>query len=172
MKYILVAVVALAVVTTLAVGTATTAEAAPAPQIQAYHTVLPGQTVFCIARGYKVNPWSIAYANHLTNPNYVVPGQTLAIPAGPYWYVPGPTCAPGGGLPPTQPPAACVAYHTVYPGQTLYSISLQYGVGMWAIAQANGIQNPNYIQAGQKLCIPGGGQPGKPTHPTYPEQPG
>lgn len=52
--------------------------------------------------------------------------------------------------------AAGPMYHTVLPGQTLYSIAGHYGVSVWAISCANGIYNPNYIYAGQVLYIPWG----------------
>ncbi len=47
-------------------------------------------------------------------------------------------------------------YHTVLPGQTMYSIAAHYGVSMWAISCANGLYNPNYIYAGMVLYIPYG----------------
>ncbi len=53
--------------------------------------------------------------------------------------------------------AAGPVYHTVLPGQTLYSIANYYGVSVWAISCANGIYNPNYIYAGMVLMIPYGG---------------
>jgi len=39
-------------------------------------------------------------------------------------------------------------------GDTLSSISRYTGVSTWAIAQANGLANPNYVYAGQWLWIP------------------
>lgn len=54
--------------------------------------------------------------------------------------------------------AAGPAYHVVQPGQTLTSIAGWYGVTTWAIANANGVWNPNYIYVGQVLVIPYGGQ--------------
>jgi LysM repeat protein len=53
--------------------------------------------------------------------------------------------------------AAGPTYHTVLPGQTLFSIAGHYGVSVWSISCANGIYNPNYIYAGQVLLIPWGG---------------
>ena len=44
--------------------------------------------------------------------------------------------------------------HTVQPGENLYRIALQYGTTVEAIAQANGITNPNLIYVGQQLIIP------------------
>jgi lysozyme len=42
----------------------------------------------------------------------------------------------------------------VDPGDTLSSIAAQFGSTAEAIAAANGISNPDYIQAGQVLNIP------------------
>ncbi len=58
--------------------------------------------------------------------------------------------------------ATCVAYHTVRFGDTLNSISRQYGVSVQALMAANNIYNPNLIFAGQTLCIPGNAQPPAP----------
>jgi LysM repeat protein len=118
-----------------------------------YHTVQPGETLYCIGRAYGVSPWAIATYNGIANPNVVYPGWVLAIPAA-YAALPaGPTCA-------RQFPAfgpgtcACAAHHTVVTGENLYRISLHYGVSMWRIAECNGIVNLNYIRVGQVLCIP------------------
>src|SRR5574341_510584 len=46
--------------------------------------------------------------------------------------------------------------HVVQPGENLFRISLRYGVTVQAIAEANGIANPNLIIVGQTLVIPGG----------------
>src|SRR3954470_7678088 len=56
--------------------------------------------------------------------------------------------------------AAGPVYHTVQPGQTLYSIASWYGTSVWAISCANGLYNPNYVYAGQVLVIPQGGYGG------------
>jgi LysM repeat protein len=47
--------------------------------------------------------------------------------------------------------------HCVRYGETLYSIGRWYGVSPWAIANHNGLHNPNYIRAGSCLSIPGSG---------------
>jgi LysM repeat protein len=44
--------------------------------------------------------------------------------------------------------------HTVQAGENLTRIALQYGTTVEAIAQANGITNPNLIYVGQELIIP------------------
>lgn len=54
------------------------------------------------------------------------------------------------------PPTWGSTYHVVQPGETMYSISMHYGVSMWSIACANGIYNLNYIYVGMVLFIPYG----------------
>lgn len=44
--------------------------------------------------------------------------------------------------------------HTVKPGETLWQISLTYGVPMDVIAKANELPNPNQLVIGQSLVIP------------------
>ncbi len=53
-----------------------------------------------------------------------------------------------------SPALAQDTVHTVQRGENLYRISLQYGVSMDAIIQANNLTNPGHIFAGQQLVIP------------------
>ena len=101
-----------------------------------WHTVRSGETLFSIGRYYGVSPWAICRVNGLYNCSWIYAGQSLWIPY--------------DG--PQQP--ICATYHIVQRGQTLYSLGRYYGVSPWAIAQANGLQNANYIYVGQTLCIP------------------
>lgn len=64
----------------------------------------------------------------------------------------------------------CTQYHTVRYGENLFRIGLHYGVS-WTYLQAiNGLYNPNWIYAGQTLCVKTGSyyppQP-PPHHPSY-----
>ncbi|HEY72503.1 MAG TPA: LysM peptidoglycan-binding domain-containing protein [Thermoflexia bacterium] len=120
--------------------------------ILGYHTVQPGETLYCIGRAYGVDPYAIASQNGILNPNIIHACATLAIPNAP-------RTLPAGRVCPAQfdddePPSACRWHHTVASGENLYRISLHYGVSMWAIAEANNITNLNYIRVGQVLCIP------------------
>ncbi len=119
------------------------------------HTVRTGETLFCIARAYGVDPWAIATQNGIVNANRIRPGQVLAIPAV-YMTLPaGPTCTPQFGTTPPEPPVCtCAHQHRVVSGDTLTHLSITYGVSMWRIAQCNNILNLNYIHVGQVLCIP------------------
>ena len=63
------------------------------------------------------------------------------------------------GLAPVSAAPAELAYstwHWVQPGETVFSIGRLYGVNPWTISAANGLANPNWIYAGQRLYIPAG----------------
>ncbi len=126
------AMIVLATVLILGLLTTAVSYAAPPAYGPIYHCVRYGETLFSIGRLYGVNPYAIASANGISNPNLIYAGQWLLIPT-------------------------CCAYsriHVVAYGETLLSISRLYGVSPWSIAQANGIWNLNYIYAGQRLVIP------------------
>lgn len=65
---------------------------------------------------------------------------------------------------PFRPPAATATptitptpiIHIVQEGETLYGIAFDYGVSPEAIQAANGIENPQFLQVGQRLIIPTG----------------
>lgn len=115
------------------------------------HVVRSGETLYSIGRAYAVRPYVIATCNGIVNPSLIRPNVTLDIPNAPWAPVPpGPIARRQfGGVEP-----ACRFYHTVVWGENLFRISLRYRVSMWAIAEANGIQNLHYIRAGEVLCIP------------------
>jgi LysM repeat protein len=112
---------------------------------------------------------AIVAANGITNPNLIFAGQQLRIPTCPT-PGPGPTVVPPTGVPPTpvptNPPGGQTTY-VVQRGDTLASIARRFNTTVNAIAQANGIANPNLIFAGQVLIIPTGGGP-VPTPPPGP----
>ena len=109
------------------------------PDAPAYvdYVVQPGDTLYSIGRKFGVSWVEIAEANGIVNPNLIYAGQVLKIPT-------------------SQPETPPAVTHTVKPGETLYRISLQYGVHWLAIAQANHIVPPYVIYPGQVLVIPGG----------------
>ena len=59
-----------------------------------------------------------------------------------------------------QPAHAQNRVHVVRRGEILSSIAARYGTTTQAIVRANGLPNPNYIYAGQRLAIPGAGSAG------------
>jgi murein DD-endopeptidase MepM/ murein hydrolase activator NlpD len=52
------------------------------------------------------------------------------------------------------------ASHTVAPGETVYRIAHQYGIGTDRLMAANGIGDPRDLRVGQLLVIPGAGVDG------------
>jgi LysM repeat protein len=105
------------------------------------HLVQRGETLSSIAARYGTTAQAIARANGLSNPNYIYAGQRLTIPSG----------GGGGGA------VATGGTYTVRPGDTLSSIATRHSTTVSAIMQANGLANANYVYAGQRLIIPGGG---------------
>ena len=74
--------------------------------------------------------------------------------------------SPAGASPQSVSPGG-YTFYTVKPGDNLFRISLRFGVNMYAIMQANGLTNPNYVYAGQVLRIPTGS--GSPSPYPYPQ---
>ena len=139
-------------VTTTPTPTPSVTPTPPPGDILGYHTVQPGETLYCIGRAYGVDPYAIASQNGILNPSIIHAGTRLAIPNAP-------RTLPAGRVCPAQfdgdePAPACRWHHTVAAGENLYRISLRYGVSMWTIAETNNILNLNYIRVGQVLCIP------------------
>jgi len=106
------------------------------PESITYYEVQPGDNLFRIGQKFGVSWVQIAEANGLVNPNQIVVGQTLKIPVN----APGPTPE---------------FTHVVKQGETIFRIAVQYGVPWMSIAEANDIQSPYVIYAGQTLIIPG-----------------
>ncbi len=116
-----------------------TVEPTPSPLTETTYTVQIGDNLYKIGLAYGITWVQIAEANGIVNPNQILVGQVLKIPV----EAPGP---------------APQFTHTVLPGETLYLISLQYGIAWPTIAEANSLESPYVIYAGQTLVIPGGGQ--------------
>jgi LysM repeat protein len=132
-------VLAVLIATILLVAVAPVAAAPAKATLPTWHTVARGETLFSIGRHYNINPWAIAWANNLTNPNRIYVGQRIYVPAGPPYQ------------PQSQP---CGSYYTVQRGDTLFRIGRTYGVDAWSIARANRIYAMNRINVGQRLFIP------------------
>ena len=94
--------------------------------------------------------------------NGAVATDTAAVATLPGGALPTPIIAapPSGTIPPTAPAAPAAGepvVHTVQAGETLNMISQQYDVSIDDIMAANGLSDPNIINAGQSLTIPVGG---------------
>ncbi|MCL4295615.1 MAG: LysM peptidoglycan-binding domain-containing M23 family metallopeptidase [Anaerolineae bacterium] len=109
------------------------------------YTVQPGDTLAAIALRYNRNIFDIALANNLSNFDLIFPGQRLTLPN---------TSAQIAST-----PQGVGRTHAVRPGDTLFSIANIYGVSPEELVVANRLVNPDLLQVGQILKIPGGPQP-------------
>ena len=105
----------------------------PAPKPGTY-TVLAGDTLSGIAAAHGTSWQELQRINGLANANLIFPGQVLTLP--------------GGGK-----PAPAKRTYTVRSGDNLSSIAARYGTSWQALAQKNGLANPNLIYPGQVLKI-------------------
>ncbi|MCP5095125.1 MAG: LysM peptidoglycan-binding domain-containing protein [Chloroflexi bacterium] len=108
----------------------------PSPLTETTYTIKAGDNLFRIGLAYGISWVQIAEANGLVNPNQIIVGDLLKIPVS----------APGPSPQFT---------HQVKQGETLFKISLQYGVTWNAIATENNIEAPYIIYVGQTLSVPG-----------------
>jgi murein DD-endopeptidase MepM/ murein hydrolase activator NlpD len=105
------------------------------------YTVQPGDTLVAIALRYNRNLADIALANNLSNFDLIFPGQQLTLPDISTQIASTPQ---GGGR-----------IHIVRPGDMLFSIANLYGVSPEEIVVINRLVNPDLLQVGQTLKIPG-----------------
>ena len=103
------------------------------------HVVQWGETLFSIARRYGASVEAICTANGIADPTRIYAGQRLTIPS--------------AGVPAVS--AAAGSTHVVVAGENLYRIALRHGVTAQALAEFNGLYNPDHVVAGQTLRIPG-----------------
>lgn len=97
----------------------------------------PGDTLSAIAAREDVAVSSLVTANGLADPDMLTVGQRLVVADG----------------------HAGSSAHSVAPGETLQSIAARYGTSIAALAEANGITDPDRLAVGVDLEIPGGPVP-------------
>lgn len=118
----------------------------PAATRSGVYVVRLGDTVSAIAARYQTTVRRLVQMNGLTNADFIVIGQRLAIPDG---GPPDPSVVSGGNG----------TVYRVQRGDTLIAIAMRFRVNMWDIVLANNIANASLIYAGQSLIIPGGRPP-------------
>jgi LysM repeat protein len=105
------------------------------------YTVQAGDTLSAIALRAGISTDVLASANALVDPNHIVEGTVLTVPA---------------AIPLTSP---AVQTYTVAPGDTLSGIADRLGLTPGGIAAINGISDLGLIIPGQVLRLPAGGTP-------------
>src|SRR3984893_10672201 len=95
------------------------------------YAVQAGDVLWQIAEQYQLRPETVLWANDIGDPNLLLVGQQLAIPA------------TDGVL------------STVQPGDSLADVANRYGVELQAIVDSNALADVNQIQAGVDIFLPG-----------------
>ena len=104
------------------------------------------RNLYRISLQYNTTVEAIASASGITNINLITVGQVLTIPNCGGSVSPPVTTVPGG--------TGCARSHVVRQNETLFQISLQYGVTVHDIAACSGVSNINLIYIGQQLSLP------------------
>jgi len=127
----------------------------PTEELPGQVTVLPGDSVYAIARRTGASPQAIIALNSLRPPYALSVGQSVRVPASAVPPSRGLAYAAPQPLAVSAPSARREAAHIVRPGDTLYSISRSAGVSVGELAAANNLRQPYALQVGQTLRVPG-----------------
>jgi LysM repeat protein len=103
------------------------------------YSVRPGERLADVATFFGTTVDAIVALNGLTDPNLVVAGQRLVVPAPPA------NTAPG---------QVFMSEYVVQPGETLTDIAARFGTTVEALAAENGLANPSAIRIGDRLLVP------------------
>ena len=103
------------------------------------YTVRAGDTFYELARRFNTTVAAIMAANPGVNPNQLQIGQTICIP---------------GQQPPSTCPAGSMPY-VIRAGDTLFALAQRFNTTVNAILAINPGLDPNRLQIGQTICIPG-----------------
>lgn len=106
------------------------------------YVIRSGDTLFVLAQRFGTTVAAITALNPGIDPTGLRIGQTICIPG-----VPSPTC-----------PSGSTAY-TIQRGDTLFALAQRFGTTVPAILALNPGIDPNALEIGQRICIPGGPPP-------------
>jgi peptidoglycan DL-endopeptidase LytF len=113
------------------------------------YTIKSGDTLYKLAIEYNTTVEAIMRINPGIDPNNLQIGQKICIPG------PQPGTCPSGSF-----------QYTIKSGDTLYNLAIKYNTTVEAIMRINPGIDPNNLQIGQKICIPGPGPGPGPSCPT------
>jgi murein DD-endopeptidase MepM/ murein hydrolase activator NlpD len=125
--------------------------------------VQQGDTLYTLARRYKVSISELMRVNQITDPN-IKPGQKLRLPTGarpvakaaphPQPTHPVAEVRPLPETPTAPPPAGWTGSYTLKSGDSLYGIARRRGVTVAELQRVNGITDVRKMQPGMVLKVP------------------
>ena len=107
---------------------------------------MSGDTLGKIAQRFGTTYQEIARINGISNPNKIQVGQILKIPG---------SSISNSSFNSAQNSSSSFITYKIVKGDTLSEIAQRYGTSYQEIARINGIANPNKIQIGQIIRVPG-----------------
>ena len=127
--------------------------AVPGTAAAGTYTVRWGDTLSSLASRFGTSVKALAQANGLADPNRVLAGKSLSIPAK------GTTAKAVTTSRPATPVSAPTSMHVVTAGENLSGIASRAGTSLANLLALNHLPNANHIYVGQRLTVPGGGPP-------------
>src|SRR5690554_5590600 len=112
-------------------------EPTPCPSGTFEYTVRAGDTFFSLAQRFNTTVEAIQRANPGVDPDRLQIGQVICIPGAP------PRCPSG------------TFEYTIRAGDTFFSLAQRFNTTVEAIQRANPGVDPDRLQIGQVICIPG-----------------
>ncbi len=106
----------------------------PAQDQENVYIVRKGDTLYSIAKMYGTTVEELVLLNSLSGPDVIIAGQKLIIPKG-----------------------ENISFYVVKTGDTLFEIAQRFDTTVEALADVNGIADPDVIEAGQVIRIPSEG---------------
>lgn len=100
------------------------------------YRVRQGDSLWLIANRHSTTVAALRAANNLGERSHIVAGQELRLPG------------------PGRRTSAASAYHTVRPGDSLWSIANRHGISVSALSSMNALDGRHTIRPGQRLRLP------------------
>ncbi len=110
------------------------------------YTVRSGDSLSAIAARFHVTVSQLVQWNHIANPNRISVGQVLHI---------GQTASASATSHASASASSSTTQYTVQSGNTLSIIAAKFGLSWQSLASFNHLSNPNVLQVGEVLKIPG-----------------